>query len=148
MKRLHVHVAVDDLKKSIGFYSMLFATGPSVLKSDYAKWMLDDPRVNFAISQRGTAAGLDHLGLQVEADGELRELAERLKAAGAQTLDEEAVTCCYAKGNKSWVTDPSGIHWETFFSFGEATSYGEDTIPADVPDTTPARAVGSGCGCT
>jgi catechol 2,3-dioxygenase-like lactoylglutathione lyase family enzyme len=144
MKRLHVHVAVDDLRTSIGFYSTLFAAEPSVRKDDYAKWMLDDPRVNFAISQRGAIAGLDHLGIQVEADGELRELAGRLKAAGAQTLDEEAVTCCYAKGNKSWVNDPSGIRWETFFTFGDATSYGEDTIPSVVTDS----AVGSGCCCT
>ena len=125
MKRLHVHLAVDDLHKSILFYSTLFASRPSVVKADYAKWMLDDPRVNFAISQRGQWAGLDHLGIQVEADGELRELAGRLKSAGASTRDEEAVTCCYAKGNKTWVDDPSGIRWETFFTFGEATSYGE-----------------------
>jgi catechol 2,3-dioxygenase-like lactoylglutathione lyase family enzyme len=126
MKRLHVHVAVDDLHRSIGFYSTLFGAEPSVTKSDYAKWMLDDPRVNFAISQRGSTAGLDHLGIQVEADGELRELAGRLKAAGERTRDEEAITCCYAQGNKSWVTDPSGLRWETFHTLGEATTYGED----------------------
>ncbi len=133
MKRLHVHIAVDDLNKSIGFYSTLFGAEPSVVKSDYAKWMLDDPRVNLAISARGArVAGLDHLGIQVEADGELRELAARLKSAGEQTLDEEAVTCCYAKGNKSWVNDPAGVRWETFFTFGDATVYGEDHAPATV----------------
>jgi catechol 2,3-dioxygenase-like lactoylglutathione lyase family enzyme len=127
MKRLHVHVAVDDLEKSIGFYSTLFAAKPSVTKADYAKWMLDDPRVNFAISARGGRAdGVDHLGIQVETDAELHELAGRLKAASETTRDQEATTCCYAQSNKTWVNDPSGIRWETFFTFGEATTYGED----------------------
>jgi catechol 2,3-dioxygenase-like lactoylglutathione lyase family enzyme len=127
MKRLHVHVAVDDLNRSVGFYSTLFSAQPSILKDDYAKWMLDDPRVNFAISTRaGRADGVDHLGIQVETDGELRELAGRLKAAGETTRDQEATTCCYAQSNKAWVNDPSGIRWETFFTFGEATTYGED----------------------
>jgi catechol 2,3-dioxygenase-like lactoylglutathione lyase family enzyme len=127
MKRLHVHVAVDNLEKSIGFYSTLFAAKPSLAKGDYAKWMLDDPRVNFAISTRaGRADGVDHLGIQVETDAELRELAQRLKAAGETTRDQEATTCCYARSNKAWVDDPSGIRWETFFTFGDATSYGED----------------------
>ena len=126
MKRLHVHIAVDDLHKSIGFYSTLFGAEPSVVKEDYAKWMLDDPKVNLAISQRDRVGGVDHLGIQVESDGELRELATRLKAAGEQTRDQEATTCCYAQSNKAWVNDPSGVRWETFFTFGEATSYGED----------------------
>ena len=126
MKRLHVHVAVDDLAKSVGFYSTLFGAEPSVTRDDYAKWMLDDPRVNFAISSRGRADGVDHLGIQVETDAELRELAGRLKAAGETTRDQEATTCCYAQSNKAWVNDPSGIRWETFFTFGEATTYGED----------------------
>jgi catechol 2,3-dioxygenase-like lactoylglutathione lyase family enzyme len=134
MKRLHVHVAVDDLERSIGFYSTLFAARPSVLKDDYAKWMLDDPRVNFAISTRaGRADGVDHLGIQVETDGELRELAARLKAAGETTRDQEATTCCYAQSNKAWVDDPSGIRWETFFTFGEATVYGEDEAIVEAP---------------
>lgn len=145
MKRLHVHVAVADLQRSIGFYSTLFAAEPSVLKDDYAKWMLDDPKVNFAISARGArAGGLDHLGIQVESDGELRELAGRLHDAGEQTRDEEAVTCCYAKGNKAWVNDPSGIRWETFFTFGEATQYGEDE-PAAAPE--PRAACGASTSC-
>jgi catechol 2,3-dioxygenase-like lactoylglutathione lyase family enzyme len=125
MKRLHVHIAVDDLEKSIGFYSTLFAAPPSVRKDDYAKWMLDDPRVNLAISQRA-GRGVDHLGIQTETDSELRELAGRLKAAGETTRDQEATTCCYAQSNKAWVDDPSGVRWETFFTFGEATTYGED----------------------
>src|SRR6202043_3145936 len=110
MKRLHVHVAVDDLEKSIGFYLTLFAAKPAVVKPDYAKWMLDDPRVNFAISARGgRASGVDHLGIQVESDGELRELSGRLKAAGESTRDQEATTCCYAQSNKAWVNDPRAL---------------------------------------
>lgn len=126
MKRLHVHVAVDDLARSIGFYSTLFGAEPVVRQPDYAKWMLDDPRVNFAISDRARAPGLDHLGIQVESRDELDELAGRLKAAGESTRDQEATTCCYARSDKAWVNDPSGLRWETFFTFGEATDYGED----------------------
>ena len=134
MKRLHVHIAVDDLDKSVGFYSTLFGTQPSVLKSDYAKWMLEDPKVNLAISQRNRATGVDHLGIQVESDGELRELAARLKTAGKQTHDQEATTCCYAQSNKAWVNDPSGVRWETFFTFGEATAYGDDEAAAEIAE--------------
>jgi catechol 2,3-dioxygenase-like lactoylglutathione lyase family enzyme len=131
VKRLHVHIAVENLSQSVGFYSTLFGSRPSILKGDYAKWMLDDPRVNFAISQRDAVTpGLDHLGIQVESDGELRALSGQLKAAGETTLDQEDAACCYAKSNKSWVTDPNGVRWETFFTFGEATSYGEDEEPA------------------
>ena len=126
MNRFHVHVRVPDIAQSIPFYATLFGVQPSGVKPDYAKWMLDDPRVNFAISL-GDAKGVDHLGIQVEADDELRKLASRLKTAGETTRDEEAVTCCYAKGNKSWVNDPSGVRWETFYTFGEATAYGEDS---------------------
>lgn len=126
MKRMHLHVSVDDLSKSIAFYSTLFGAEPSVTKPDYAKWMLDDPRVNFAISAQGAAAGVDHVGIQVDDRDELATLAQRLKAAGETTFDEEATTCCYANSDKSWVNDPSGLRWETFYTFGEATSYGED----------------------
>ena len=138
MKRLHVHIAVDDLDRSIGFYSTLFGVRPSVLKPDYAKWMLDDPKVNLAISQRDAhMPGVDHLGIQVETDDELRALAGRLKSAGEQTRDQEAATCCYAQSNKSWVSDPSGVRWETFFTFGEATRYGEDEdVQASAPCCT------------
>lgn len=129
MKRLHVHVGVENLDHSIGFYSTLFGAEPSVRKPDYAKWMLDDPKVNFAISARGTNPGLDHLGIQVESDAELREISHRLKSAGEATQDQESATCCYAQGNKSWVSDPSGLRWETFFTFGEATHYGQDDVP-------------------
>jgi catechol 2,3-dioxygenase-like lactoylglutathione lyase family enzyme len=144
MKRLHVHVAVDNLERSIGFYSALFAAKPSVTKSDYAKWMLDDPKVNFAISARG-GSGVDHLGIQVETDDELRELAGRLKAAGEATRDQEATTCCYAQSNKAWVNDPSGIRWETFFTFGEATTYGEDGPAPAVTQSSSACGAKSGC---
>ena len=149
MKRLHVHVAVDNLETSIGFYSTLFAAEPSVIKNDYAKWMLDDPRVNFAISARGDGSdGVDHLGIQVETDSELRELAGRLKAAGEITRDQEATTCCYAQSNKAWVNDPSGIRWETFFTFGEATTYGEDEpATAAAPERSACCPVAAVTGC-
>lgn len=125
MKRLHLHIAVEDLDRSIGFYSTLFGAQPSVVKDDYAKWMLEDPRVNLAISQRGRVAGIDHVGVQAETAAELAEMATRLKAAGETTFDQEATTCCYAKSDKSWVADPSGVRWETFHTLGEATTYGE-----------------------
>lgn len=126
MKRLHVHVAVEKLDASIQFYSTLFGAQPSVVKDDYAKWMLDDPRVNFAISDRARVPGIDHLGIQVDTNEELMVLAGRLKAAGETTRDQEATTCCYARSDKAWVNDPSGLRWETFFTFDESTAYGED----------------------
>jgi catechol 2,3-dioxygenase-like lactoylglutathione lyase family enzyme len=124
MKRMHVHVSVQDLDKAIGFYSALFAAKPAVLKGDYAKWMLDDPRVNFAISTRGREPGLDHLGIQVESKDELHEVYARLRDAGGTILEEGQTTCCYAKSEKSWIDDPAGISWETFHTTGEATDYG------------------------
>jgi hypothetical protein len=126
MKRMHLHVSVPDLPQSIQFYETLFGSPPCVVKDDYAKWMLEDPRVNFAISQRGGRAGVDHVGIQAESRAELDELADRLKTAGAPTFDQEAATCCYARSDKRWVTDPAGVRWETFFTFGEAVTYGED----------------------
>ena len=125
MKRMHVHVAVDDLQHSIGFYSALFEAQPSVIKSDYAKWMLDDPRVNFAISARGRAAGLDHLGIQVEDKDELNEVYGRLHNAGGSVVEQGQTNCCYAKSEKSRIEDPSGISWETFLTTGETTDYGD-----------------------
>ena len=123
MKRLHVHVSVDDLAKSIQFYNTLFSAEPSVTKEDYAKWMLDDPRVNFAISKRGSDAGIRHLGIQVEDRAELADMYSRLQRAEADVLDEGATTCCYAKSEKSWVADPQGVQWETFLTTGESTVY-------------------------
>jgi catechol 2,3-dioxygenase-like lactoylglutathione lyase family enzyme len=126
MKRLHVHVGVDDLDQSIGFYSTLFAAEPTVRKKDYAKWMLNDPRVNFAISAgQHPKKGIQHLGVQAENPDELSEVCGRLKAAGRSVLDEGRTTCCYAKSEKSWITDPDGLVWETFYTEGEATTYGE-----------------------
>ncbi|HXQ13125.1 MAG TPA: ArsI/CadI family heavy metal resistance metalloenzyme [Caulobacteraceae bacterium] len=133
MKRMHLHVSVPDLAGSIQFYQTLFGAAPSVVKDDYAKWMLEDPRVNFAISQRGAAHGVDHVGVQVESAAELAELAGRLKAAGERTFDQQAATCCYAKSDKSWVNDPAGVRWETFFTFDDAVTYGEDVAPAAIP---------------
>ena len=133
MKRMHLHVSVPDLAGSIDFYRPCSATAPAVRHDDYAKWMLDDPHVNFAISHRSRATGIDHLGIQVEARHELTELAGRLNAAGAVTVDQENASCCYAQSDKSWVKDPSGISWETFFTFGGAAVYGEDVAPAAIP---------------
>ena len=138
MKRLHVHVAVDDLDASIHFYSQLFATEPTVQKADYAKWMLDDPRVNFAISSGHHAArGIEHLGIQAEDGAELGEVYGRLQSAGQPVLEEGATTCCYARSEKSWVTDPDGVIWEAFHTTGEATVYGDS--PALDPIEAAAR---------
>ncbi len=126
MKRLHVHVSVQNLDASIHFYSQLFAATPTVVKPDYAKWMLDDPSVNFAISARGTAAGIQHLGVQVEDQNELSEVYARLQRANAPILEEGATTCCYAKSEKSWIEDPQGVKWETFLTTGASTVYGND----------------------
>jgi catechol 2,3-dioxygenase-like lactoylglutathione lyase family enzyme len=125
MKRLHVHVAVDDLDRSIGFYSALFAASPSVVKPDYAKWMLDDPRVNFAISTRGRQPGVDHLGIQAETKDELTEIYGRLRRAGDNVVEQGQARCCYAQSEKSWIEDPAGISWEAFFTTGESTDYGD-----------------------
>ena len=126
MKRLHVHVGVENLDASIGFYSTMFGTGPTVVKDDYAKWMLEDPRVNFAISAGNHARqGIEHLGIQAENAEELGEVYGRLKAADGPVLEEGRTTCCYAKSEKSWIADPDGIVWEAFFTDGEATTYGD-----------------------
>lgn len=125
MKRLHVHIAVDDLAANIRFYSALFGTGPTVEKDDYAKWQIDDPRVNFAISTRGRTPGLDHVGIQTEDEGELAEVRGRLEAAGVQGLAQEATTCCYARSDKYWTLDPQGIAWESFHTLGQAEVFGE-----------------------
>ncbi len=151
MKRLHVHVAVDDLQRSIGFYSALFAARPSVTKPDYAKWMLDDPRVNFAISTRGGRVGLDHLGIQAEDKDELREIYGRLHQADGNVIEQGQTSCCYAKSEKSWIDDPAGISWETFLTTGESTDYGDGSGERDArvahsqaccaPQAAPASAV-------
>jgi len=129
MKRLHVHVAVDDLAQSIRFYATLFAAEPIVLKDDYAKWMLDDPRVNFAISKLpGRAAGISHLGIQAEHEAELGEVYERLARAERPIVEAKNTTCSYARSDKQWIADLQGVPWETFFTHGEATVYGEGSL--------------------
>lgn len=136
MKRLHVHVAVNDLDQSIKFYSTLFDAEPTILKDDYAKWMLDDPRVNFAISAgQDVSKGIRHLGVQVESADELSEVYGRLKAADRPVLEEGRTTCCYAKSEKSWVADPDGIVWETFLTNGEATVYGDSPALGTLADS-------------
>jgi hypothetical protein len=124
MKRFHVHVAVEELSQSVRFYSTLFAREPSVLKPDYAKWMLDDPRVNFAISAHPGKSGIQHLGIQVEDASELAEIYDRLARAERPVLAEKATTCCYAQSDKQWIADPQGVAWETFLTHGDATIYG------------------------
>jgi len=127
MKRMHMHISVDDLARSISFYTTLFGTAPSVEKTDYAKWMLDDPLVNFAISQRGTKAGLDHIGIQVESEEELATIKERLEQADIDMLTQAGTTCCYAKSDKHWVQDPSGIAWETYHTLENAPTFNVQT---------------------
>jgi catechol 2,3-dioxygenase-like lactoylglutathione lyase family enzyme len=119
MKRFHVHTHVADLQASIAFYSKLFAAEPTRVESDYAKWMLDDPRINFAISTRGSAPGIDHLGFQTDSEEELAELKARAAAADMALLDEGQTTCCYARSDKHWITDPQGIAWEHFHTLGD-----------------------------
>jgi predicted enzyme related to lactoylglutathione lyase len=125
MKRMHVHVSVPDISNAIQFYSALFESQPTVVKPDYAKWMLDDPRVNFAISTRGREPGLDHLGIQAESQDELHEVYGRLRQAGGNIVEQGQTACCYAKTEKSWIDDPAGISWETFHTTGESTDYGD-----------------------
>jgi len=150
MKRLHVHVRVADLDRSIHFYSGLFGNEPSVTKPDYAKWMLDDPRVNFAISSgRNADTGIEHLGIQAEDEPELAEVYSRLKAAGGAVLEEGRTTCCYAKSEKSWIADPDGLAWEAFLTSGESTTYGApaplDGLSGSAPCCTPAAVAASCC---
>jgi len=158
MKRFHVHVSVEDLNQSIRFYSTLFGTEPAVVKGDYAKWMLEDPRVNFAISQRGGKAGINHLGLQTDSDEELELLHGQLQQADVAAHAEKDATCCYALSNKYWVTDPTGIAWETFHTLGAVPTFnGEEsaepaaagccapTESAKVAATIPVRSATACC---
>jgi hypothetical protein len=129
MKRLHVHVSVEDLAQSIRFYATLFAAEPTVIKDDYAKWMLEDPRVNFAISKlAGRAPGISHLGIQAENETELGDVYDRLRRAERPIVEAQGATCCYARSDKKWVADPQGVAWETFFTYGEAAVYGESSM--------------------
>ncbi|MEO8673538.1 MAG: ArsI/CadI family heavy metal resistance metalloenzyme [Tahibacter sp.] len=154
MNRFHVHLNVADLAASIRFYSELFASEPAVVKPDYAKWMIEDPRVNFAISTVGRIPGVDHLGIQVDSGEELAELGRRLDAAGGAVLPEEATVCCYARADKLWTEDPQGTRWETFHSHGDAVTYyaADSACVTDGMACTPNRsemkpgkATGSSC---
>ena len=138
MKRFHVHVGVRDLDESVRFYSTIFGAPPAVQKPDYAKWMLDDPRINFAISQREGRHGVNHLGFQADDDAELEEIHGRLDAAGAAVVAERDVSCCYARSDKYWINDPQGIAWESFRSLGTVPFYGDaDQAPAADPAKAP-----------
>jgi hypothetical protein len=130
MKRFHVHVSVDDLASNVRFYSSLFGAEPTIRKDDYAKWMLDDPRLNFAISQRGDQAGVNHLGIQVESDEELEAMRAQLTRADQPLVQQVEAACCYAKSNKHWVQDPQGVAWETFHSLANIPVFGRDTQSA------------------
>jgi hypothetical protein len=141
MKRFHVHVAVDDLAANIKFYSSLFGAAPSIAKSDYAKWMLEDPQINFAISQRGAKPGLDHLGFQVDSDEELRQLRGEIDSAHIAAFDQPNAACCYARADKYWMTDPQGIAWETFRSLNEVPVFGADTSKEGNACCSPPRAL-------
>ncbi len=137
MKRFHVHVGVADLEENIRFYSVLFGAAPSVVKDDYAKWMLDDPRINFAISQRGSLHGVNHLGMQVDSGEELAAMQAQLAAADSAMTIEAGTNCCYAKSDKLWTTDPQGVAWETFHSLGSIPFFGsEGSEAADGGATT------------
>ena len=127
MKRFHVHVAVHDLEQSVRFYNAMFDAEPTVKRADYAKWQLEDPRINFAISQRGAKTGVDHLGIQAEDDAELARLRSQLAQADVAIMDQENATCCYAKSDKHWTIDPQGIAWESFHTLEAAPRYGDDT---------------------
>lgn len=142
MNRLHVHVGVENLDTSIHFYSTLFGAAPTVVKGDYAKWMLDDPRVNFAISSGNAHKGVEHLGIQVENADQLGEFYARLKAADRPILEEGQTTCCYAKSEKSWIADPDGVIWEAFLTHGDSTVYGNST---DMSAVSAKAAEGSCC---
>ncbi len=127
MKRFHVHIAVDNLPHNIRFYSALFGIEPTVSKPDYAKWMLDDPYINFAISARGAKPGLDHVGIQVDSDDALTEISQRLTQAGLPAAEQQNAQCCYASSNKYWTVDPQGIAWEAFQSLTTIPLFGQDT---------------------
>ena len=140
MKRFHVHAHVEDLKSSVAFYSKMFGSEPARLEADYAKWMLEDPRINFAISMRGGKPGVDHLGIQTDTEGELAELKANARAADMAILDEGETTCCYARSEKHWVTDPQGIAWEHFHTLDDIPTFSQATTAAP---TEPAACCGS-----
>lgn len=139
MKRLHLHMGVDNLAESIKFYTALFGVEPTKTKHDYAKWLSDDPYINFAISTRAQNKGIDHLGIQVDDESELAELRERFRKANLSAFDEGETTCCYAKSNKSWVEDPDGLAWEAYYTMEDAKIYGQQTVGSEKACCSPAR---------
>ena len=155
MKRMHIHVGVENLEQSIAFYSALFAAQPVKTKADYAKWMLDDPHINFAISTRSAKVGVDHLGIQVDEDSELEALRDRLKTADMSIFDEGETVCCYARSDKSWVADPSGIAWEAYKTMEDAQLFdapgpagqGECCPPASEEQSAGVEARGNTQAC-
>lgn len=163
MKRFHVHLRVKNLAESIAFYNAMFGTSATVIKADYAKWMLENPRVNFAISTGHTQTGIEHLGLQVDSEQELQGVYENMQNAKGTVTEEGECTCCYSKSQKSWITDPQGVDWEAFYTHGTATVYGEginarpapevmqqwdgnDGLVALVPEPVAAFACDGSCG--
>jgi catechol 2,3-dioxygenase-like lactoylglutathione lyase family enzyme len=148
MKRFHIHVSVADLKDSVRFYSQMFGAEPAVMKDDYAKWMLEDPRINFAISRDRQPTGVNHLGFQVDSDEELRGMQSQLEAADAAMIQDDEQRCCYAKSDKYWVTDPTGIAWETFHSLASIPVYGENTAVFNHGESvTPVKIANPSSGC-
>lgn len=147
MKRMHIHISVDNLPTSIQFYSALFASEPSVIKTDYAKWMLEDPRINFAISKRGAALGLNHLGLQVESADELADMNTRLQQLQSEVVEEMDTACCYAKSDKYWVNDPQGIAWETFHTLASIPVFGSEDSKANTDCCVPLAVTQTNTAC-
>ncbi|HZP65369.1 MAG TPA: ArsI/CadI family heavy metal resistance metalloenzyme [Rudaea sp.] len=147
MKRFHVHVSVTDLERSIDFYSTLFGAAPSVRKTDYAKWMLEDPRLNFALSRRNEKTGVNHLGLQVDSADELAAMRGQLAQADAALLEECGAQCCYATSDKYWITDPQGVAWETFHSLGEIPVYGDGSNATETSRTCCAPEAPQAAAC-
>jgi catechol 2,3-dioxygenase-like lactoylglutathione lyase family enzyme len=153
MARMHIHISVDDLDRSIDFYSTIFGTKPTTQKTDYAKWLLDNPSINFAISSRGFKPGIEHIGIQAENEDEMSDIRSRLEQGAIETFDDGQTVCCYAESDKSWIRDPSGIPWETYFTMKEAQFFSEhDTEPSGgsccSPDSVEAKndcSPNSGC---
>ncbi|MBX2823172.1 MAG: glyoxalase/bleomycin resistance/dioxygenase family protein [Gammaproteobacteria bacterium] len=145
MKRLHIHIGVDDLAQGISFYSAFFSTEPAKIKSDYAKWQLDDPRLNFAISTRSGRRGVDHLGIQVDQAAELNALRTQLSASGLTTADDGETECCYARSDKSWIQDPAGTAWEIYTTMDDAELFHSPTQSTDQVCCTPESKGTPGC---
>lgn len=147
MKRLHVNLTVSNLETAVTFYEGLFGAAPTVKKGDYAKWMLDDPRVNFSLEARGGEPGVSHLGIQAENAGELTDIRTRFASTRGNVLDEGRTVCCYAESDKSWVTDPDGVPWEGFFTLGASETFGSEAppLPQAAPESGGACAPGGGC---